>query len=179
MGQVEAAQHGALLDKVREQLGDKDLSKYVSYVEALAVGDVTISDVACALFKMVAPQNAPASQEINFSEGRGDSDRRWEDKGDGPRGGKGKPRAPRESFHEGPMEKIFLNIGRVQGILPKAILGALAGETGLPGNIFGNIEIQAKGTIVEVAAEHVQQVIGKFQNVRMKGLKVRSRLARE
>jgi ATP-dependent RNA helicase DeaD len=77
------------------------------------------------------------------------------------------------------MEKIFLNIGRVQGILPKAILGALAGETGLPGNIFGNIYIQAKGTIVEVAAEHVQQVIGKFQNVRMKGLKVRSRLARE
>ena len=71
--------------------------------------------------------------------------------------------------------KLFLNVGRMQGVLPKDILGALAGETGIPGKAFGNINVQTKHTVVEVPEDKFDSIVEAFKKVRIKGVPVKAR----
>jgi ATP-dependent RNA helicase DeaD len=76
-----------------------------------------------------------------------------------------------------PQGKLFLNIGKFQGARPKDILGALAGETGLPGNTFGDIQVFPKHTLVEIPEERMDEVLKSFKRVRIKGIPVIARRA--
>jgi ATP-dependent RNA helicase DeaD len=78
---------------------------------------------------------------------------------------------------EGDYATLFLNVGRMQGVGPKDILGALAGETGLPGKAFGAISVQSKHTLAEVPESEVDAVISAMKRARIKGVPVKARLA--
>lgn len=75
------------------------------------------------------------------------------------------------------MDKLFLNIGKFQGVRPKDILGALAGETGLPGQTFGDIQVFPKHTLVEIPGDRMDEVLAGFKRVRIKGIPVKARRA--
>jgi ATP-dependent RNA helicase DeaD len=203
LDQVESAQHSVLLDKVRETLAAGGLERYAALVDSLSEGETTASDVACALLKMALP-DAPARSSKgedafqagnSFGErggyGKGGSDREGRfDRGDreerGDRFGKGiKPFQGREArtgpdtrlYSGGIPAKVFLNVGRLQEVRPKDILGAMAGETGLPGTAFGNISVESKHTLVEVPADQVDMILEKLKKVRIKGVPVKARRA--
>jgi ATP-dependent RNA helicase DeaD len=111
------------------------------------------------------------------------------DRGFEPRDGKFDKRAGRKdrndrpsrefdaSLLEGDYATLFLNVGRMQGVGPKDILGALAGETGLPGKAFGAISVQSKHTLAEVPESEVDTVISALKKARIKGVPVKARLA--
>jgi ATP-dependent RNA helicase DeaD len=206
LDQVESAQHSVLLDKVRETLAAGGLERYATLVDSLSEGETTASDVACALLKMALP-DAPARagkgedafQAGNaFGErggyGKGGSDREGRfDRGDrgerqdrGDRFGKGiKPFQGRDArtgpdtrlFSGGIPAQVFLNVGRLQDVRPKDILGAMAGETGLPGTAFGSINVQSKHTLVEVPEDQLDMILDKLKKVRIKGVPVKARRA--
>ena len=48
------------------------------------------------------------------------------------------------------MARLFVNIGKNQGVKPGDILGAIAGESGMPGRMVGSIDMYDKYTFVEV-----------------------------
>jgi ATP-dependent RNA helicase DeaD len=194
LDQVESAQHSVLLDKVRETVTAGGLERYAALLDTLSEGEITASDVACALLKMALP-DAPArvaKGEDAFQgggspgkwEGRsGGSDR--DERGDrGDRFSKGgKPFKARDA-HTGPDSRlfsggipaqVFLNVGRLQDVRPKDILGAMAGETGLPGTAFGNINVQSKHTLVEVPEDQLEMILEKLKKVRIKGVPVKAR----
>ena len=70
-----------------------------------------------------------------------------------------------------------MNLGEEMGVLPGDVVGAIAGETGLPAKIVGTIDIRERHLFVEVATEHIHGVMAKLNRTRIKGQKVKMKVA--
>lgn len=67
------------------------------------------------------------------------------------------------------MVRFFINIGKNQKVRPGDILGAVAGESNIPGNAVGSIDMYDKYTFVEVPDEYAGKVLSSMKNVKIKG----------
>lgn len=67
------------------------------------------------------------------------------------------------------MVRLFINIGKKNNIRPGDILGAVAGETGMPGRLVGTIDMYDKYTFVEVPRQYATEVINAMKSSRIKG----------
>ena len=67
------------------------------------------------------------------------------------------------------MVRLFINIGKKQNIRPGDILGAIAGETGMPGKLIGTIDMFDKYTFVEVPREFAKEVLQAMSDAKIKG----------
>jgi len=67
------------------------------------------------------------------------------------------------------MVRLFINIGKKQGVKPSNILGAIAGESGIPGKLVGGIDMYDSYTFVEVPRKHANEVLAAMENVKIKG----------
>ena len=56
-----------------------------------------------------------------------------------------------------------------QKVRPGDILGAVAGETGIPGKLIGSIDMYDKYTFVEVPREFAKDVLRAMKNAKIKG----------
>jgi ATP-dependent RNA helicase DeaD len=93
------------------------------------------------------------------------------DRDRGPRG----PRMDREGKpyrSDENMVRMFVNIGFNEKISPSNIVGAFAGETGIPGNVLGQIQIENKHTYVDVPKEYAKVVLDKMAGAAIKGKRV-------
>ena len=106
--------------------------------------DFTSLDIAAAFLKMAMGD-----------EGNKDEEMRMEDFGD--------------TGAEAGMVRLFINLGKNQRIKPGDILGAIAGETGMPGKLIGSIDMYDKYTFVEVPKEHASEVIQIMKSAKIKG----------
>lgn len=77
------------------------------------------------------------------------------------------------------MTKLFITIGEQDGIRAGDLVGAIAGETGLPGAAIGKIDIRDKHSLVEVESANAEQVISKMNGSQIRGRKVVVRAERE
>jgi ATP-dependent RNA helicase DeaD len=114
------------------------------------------------------------------SRGGGDRGGRFERGGDRDRGPRG-PRVDREGKPyktDENMVRMFVNIGFNEKISPSNIVGAFAGETGIPGNVLGQIQIENKHTYVDVPKEYANQVIDKMAGAQIKGKRVLVEIAK-
>lgn len=123
--------------------------------------------------------------------GRFDRDSRGGGDRGGDRGGRfergadrAAPRGPRVDREGKPyktdenMVRMFVNIGFNEKISPSNIVGAFAGETGIPGNVLGQIQIENKHTYVDVPKEYANQVIDKMVGAQIKGKRVLVEIAK-
>ncbi len=94
-------------------------------------------------------------------------DRRRDD-----RGGR-QDRAP-----EAGMVRLFISIGHNERIRPGDIVGAIAGEAGIPGNAIGGIDIFDKFTYVDVSKRDVNRIIERMDNNTIRGKRVTVEVAR-
>ena len=67
------------------------------------------------------------------------------------------------------MVRLFINIGKKQNIRPGDILGAIAGESGMPGRLVGCIDMYDKYTFVEVPRENARDVLNAMDHAKIKG----------
>ncbi len=67
------------------------------------------------------------------------------------------------------MVRLFINIGKKQKVRPGDILGAVAGESGIPGKLVGTIDMYDKYTFVEVPRENAADVLRAMKNTKIKG----------
>ena len=81
------------------------------------------------------------------------------------------PRAP-----EPGMTRLFIGAGRMSGIRPGDIVGAIANEANVSSRSIGAIDISERFTLAEVDESIAQQVIEALQGVRFKGRTVTVRL---
>lgn len=65
--------------------------------------------------------------------------------------------------------RLFINIGKKQKVRPGDILGAVAGESGIPGKLVGTIDMYDKYTFVEVPRENAADVLRAMKNTKIKG----------
>ncbi|MBQ5735867.1 MAG: DEAD/DEAH box helicase [Lachnospiraceae bacterium] len=137
-----------IFEKVSNIIKEEDLSKMVEYIQnKLDVEDYTSLDLAAAFLKMeLGVDNSDSDVEAN------------EDFGD--------------TGAEPGMVRLFINIGKKQNIRPGDILGAIAGESGMPGKLVGSIDMYDKYTFVEVPGEYARDVLKAMKNVKIKGKSV-------
>lgn len=128
-----------------EIIQERDLSKMIDMIEQrVNESDFTSVDLAAALlYQIIGEETKPQEKQSYDFENTGAKD-------------------------EG-MVRLFINIGKKQNIRPGDILGAIAGETGMPGKLIGAIDMFEKFTFVEVPVEYAKQVIETMKNSKIKG----------
>jgi ATP-dependent RNA helicase DeaD len=77
----------------------------------------------------------------------------------------------------GDFTRLHMNLGEKMGVVPIDIVNAIAGETGLPGKVVGNVDIRERHLFVDVAAEHANAILAKLNRTRIKGNKVKVKAA--
>jgi ATP-dependent RNA helicase DeaD len=102
---------------------------------------------------------------------------RFADRGDRkPYFDKDNQRAPREQ--EANMTRLSVSIGRRDYVRPGDIVGAIAGESGIPGSSIGSIDIFDRHTFVDVPNDMANRVIASMDGNNIKGRKVNVEVAR-
>jgi ATP-dependent RNA helicase DeaD len=77
----------------------------------------------------------------------------------------------------GDFTRLHINLGEAMGVVPIDIVNAIAGETGLPGKVVGNVDIRERHLFVDVATEHANAILAKLNRTRIKGNKVKVKAA--
>jgi ATP-dependent RNA helicase DeaD len=71
----------------------------------------------------------------------------------------------------GETARVFIGLGRVAHVRPQDLVGAITGETTLQGREIGAIEIADRFSLVEVAADRVDEVIQGLRKTKLQGRK--------
>lgn len=148
---VEETRINLLLEKVKQVIEDGGLSKYTQMIERLTDEDYTSLDLAAALLKMSLGNDGEQEQYDDFESTGG---------------------APG-------MARLFINVGKKQKVRARDIVGAIAGETGIPGKLIGTIDIYDRFTFVEVPIEYAPDVLSIMKNNQIKGKKINIEPANE
>ena len=69
--------------------------------------------------------------------------------------------------------RLFVSIGGMEGVEPRDLLGALAGESGVDGSSFGKIEIRDTYSLVEVRPSEAEKVIKAVNGSSIRGRSAR------
>ena len=85
------------------------------------------------------------------------------------------PKASRRTPDE--QTRLHVNVGEDLGVVPIDVVNTIAGETGLPGNVVGTVDIRGKHLFADVAAEHANAIISKLNRAQLKNRKLKVKLA--
>lgn len=187
-----------ILDQVRDTIEDQDLNEMIDVIEMKMIEeDYTAMELAAALLRIImgdenediAESSRPARSldDLDTYKSHGNSrDRRGRRNREEISGrGRGRKMRASEKVYEyisggdRAMARLFLNIGKSQKVMPGDILGAVAGESGIPGRAVGSIDMYDGYTFVEVPDEYADMVIRSMKNVKIKGKNVHAERANE
>lgn len=145
LNDVTAIRLDKVLDEIDNIIKTEDLNRMTRIIEQkLNEEDYTAMDIAAAFLKQ-------AMGELDQNNNHG----QMKDFGD-------------TGAEEG-MVRLFINIGKKQKVRPGDILGAVAGESGIPGKLVGTIDMYDKYTFVEVPRENAADVLRAMKNTKIKG----------
>lgn len=148
MDDVKNTKLEVLFDKVRETVNEGGLSDMIEMVEnQINEEDYTIMDMAAALLKMTVGESLADREDVEEVHFDMEGDRRG-------------------------MVRLFINVGKKDKIKPAHILGAISGESGIPGKLVGAIDMLDSYTFVEIPAKHADAVLKAMENVKIRGRKV-------
>ena len=133
-----------MFEKIKQTIEEGGLTDMVNLVEEhVNQEEYTSMDMAAALLKMLIGDTLEREDEVEI------------DKDDSR------------------MVRLFINIGKKDKIKPSNILGAIAGESGMPGKLVGAIDMMDNYTFVDVPAIHAEKVLKAMNdNVQIKGRRV-------
>jgi ATP-dependent RNA helicase DeaD len=154
LGDIEENKTRHFVDKIKSVIEDGHLTKYVNIVESMITEDYSALDIAAALMKhnLYDADAEEIDQEIEELEKQ-----------------KFQPR--RRDVDEN-MVRLFITIGKKDKVKPNDIVGAVAGETGVPGRVIGHIDIFEEFTFVDVPKDYVKDIITGMKNKKIKGKKI-------
>lgn len=175
LNDVTAIKVDKVLESVADTINDTDLSKMVNIIEKkLLEEDYTSLDLAAALLKMMLGEenediiDAREPRSLDDLDNYGSAGRGRGRSGNG--NGSGNSRGGRfDSSSREDVARLFINIGKNQNVKPGDILGAIAGESGMPGRMVGSIDMYDKYTFVEVPRENADAVLKAMKDVKIKG----------
>ncbi len=179
---IAARRDDLLIQRLTEQVMQGDHYRERELVAQLAEGDWDLLDLAAAALKMsrqnetalpseeltpVVSRERSAAERAKSRDTKGYADRRDRresaapsgdrassdrtSNGDRPLGKKGRSSAD--------MVRLWMNMGDTHGLRPSDVVGAIAGEVGIPGRAIGNIDIHHDHTFVDVSEKHVREVL--------------------
>ena len=170
---VQAKRLEVMRGAIEELLSGEGLDRFRVVVESLCEEHDPM-DVAAAAVRFAFESEGGADDTTEIPafaarERRDEGDRReYAPREERPRR---EPRAP-----EPGMTRLFIGAGRMSGIRPGDIVGAIANEANVSSRAIGAIDISDRFTLAEVDESIAEQVIEALQGVRFKGRTVTVRL---
>ena len=73
--------------------------------------------------------------------------------------------------------RLHMNLGEEMGVAAGDVVGAILGETGLPAQVVGKVDIRERHLFVEVASEHTNAIVSKLNRTQIKGRRVKVKVA--
>ena len=158
---------------LRESLLEDDLDRFRPVVDSLT-DEFDVVAVALAAVKLAheAGGGSDDDEEIPQVPVRTEPRRSAADGTRAPREARGRTEGPPQDRGRragGPSAKVYIGLGRSAGIRPGDLVGAIAGESGLPGRDIGAIEITQRFSLVEVPEQAVEDVIAALRQATIKG----------
>jgi len=185
---------GKFVERVAAAIQEGDLELFDDVLSALLHAGYSQEQVVAALVKMNmgVVKNEFADDNLEGELDRGNSRKfgkdRYEDR-DFKRGGRGdrqrpfsrEPRSDKQGrpYRDTNMTRLFVNIGFNEKISPSNIVGAFAGETGIPGSVLGQIQIDSRHTYVDVPKEMAKEIVQKMEGAFIKGKRVMVEIAKQ
>ena len=162
---------------LREELVEGDVESFRVLVEALG-DEFDLLDIAAAAVKVAHQATRGADddeQEIPEVRVRDERPRDGAPRGGAParRGHKGPHRPPPEG-----MTRIFVGAGRIAGVRPQDLVGAIANEANIRGKEIGAIQIADRFSLVDVPERDADRVIAALRAGSIKGRKATVRRER-
>lgn len=168
----ESAPHTAVRvfrDELRRALREEDLGAQMLVLEPL-FDDFTAAEVAAAAAALLRRRASAPATEPSAS----GAAPRPQQRSAAPAG-----RPAREESEAGgaprppAISRLFVSVGERDGVRAGDLVGAIAGETNLPGSAIGKVEIRDTFSIVEVPADAADRVIRALNGTTMKGRSLR------
>ena len=151
---IVSRRRSAFRDGVRERLAKGDSDGQMANVETLSA-EYPAAEIAAVALQML-----------------------WEATNGGVRGADAEEEIAAEGGQvEAGMTRLYIGLGRQDGMRPGDIVGAIANETRLTGKAVGAIEILPRTAFVEVPSDEVNRVIDALSQTKIRGRQVKVGLA--
>jgi ATP-dependent RNA helicase DeaD len=178
---IEENREKRLFEDVRSELNSPALLDDARMVDQLMQEGFTSVEVACALMKMVSASRQQARRPLNYkiscepiSYGGSKElnlNKPLPDTAPTPSRGETASRTWVKPNRREDMVRLTMNVGSQQKISASHIVGANAGETGLPGKTIGKILVTDKRSFVDVPRQHVNLVLSSMKDCKIRGIK--------
>ncbi len=157
---------------LREAVLAGELEPFKRMIEELS-SELDVMDVAAAAAKLVHDANHAASGEQADEQDLAIPPPREHGFG-GERAPFRGPPGARAPVGPGGAEtgRIFIGAGRIDGLRPGDLVGAIANEAGVPGEAIGSIRITDRFALVDVPIDAVEQVIFALRGSSIRGRRV-------
>jgi ATP-dependent RNA helicase DeaD len=70
-----------------------------------------------------------------------------------------------------------MNVGEEMQIGPEDVVNAILGETGLPRQVVGRVDVRERHLFVDVSSEHANAIIGRLNRSDIKGRRIKAKMA--
>ena len=151
----QTAVKGDIMDNMRQALGSRIESKYKKAVDALMSEGYSPEDIAAAAMQLCFSGEMAKPEESKILSGSTDM---------------------KAKNHSKESEKLIISIGKKHKAQPHTILAAIAGATGISGEMIGKIDIFDDHTLVEVPKDLVFEMIDSLGSLRIGGKPVNCEL---
>lgn len=156
LGDLEKKRSTKFLDMICQMIDEGNLDRYHRILHQLQNKGYEPHDVAAALIKRELHVDEDMVDDLSAP-----------------------PRLPEKEYDDKDMIRLHINIGSRQQIRAKDIVGAIAGETGIPGRVIGAIQIMDNFTFVDVPKDFVKDILTIMQDSQIKGKSIRIERAGE
>jgi ATP-dependent RNA helicase DeaD len=166
---VQAHRDQQFLQGITDQLAAQELAPERALVAEWLAGGGDPLDLAAAVIRLARANELTLSAEEITAPMLQTAPRR------GSRPPSAGPAAPRQSSRrpdrgrEPGMVRLLLNLGRANALRPADIVGAIAGTANIPGQAIGAIVIHQRRTLIDVSAQHAEQVLLAMEGWRLRG----------
>ncbi len=73
--------------------------------------------------------------------------------------------------------RLYMNVGTEMGVEAGDVLAVIQGQTGLPAEVVGTVDLRERHLFVNVTSEHAHSIISKLNRSEIKGQKVKVKVA--
>ncbi|NDL67989.1 DEAD/DEAH box helicase [Anaerotalea alkaliphila] len=178
IAQVNEIRAERYIDTLVDAIGVGRHARYEDLIETIEARGVDLRQIAAHLLKNVLElSDVGEHEDINelheerrpAYDGKARTDRKtgvgrkFEDR----RSGGGKQGQGRVG-----MSRLFINVGKSHNAMARDIVGAVAGESGIPGSHIGSIDMFDKYSFIDVLEKDVAQVLRSMQDKRIRGRRI-------
>jgi ATP-dependent RNA helicase DeaD len=173
---VLARRRESFKETLRETIEQGGLEPYQIMAEELGE-EYGPTDLAAAAFRLLLGDTPEQAEDALAAAEPTDEGRRPQQRRERDYGEERAPRGRRDYGPERGMTRLYLDVGRDDGVRPSDIVGAIANEANIPGRTIGAIDLFERFAFVEVPSNLSERVLRALKRTTIRGRKIAPSIA--